>query len=91
MRAHEGGYYIRLYVEDRPGAFAHIAERMAEQDISLQSIVQKRESGSDPHESVPVVLITHKVTEAAVRAAVEKIEQDGYVDGPAQVIRIETL
>ncbi len=92
MRAHEGGYYIRLNVEDRPGAFAHIAERMAEQHISLQSIVQKRDpKTADPETPVPVILITHKVMEAAVRAAVEKIESDGYVTGPAQVIRIESL
>lgn len=92
MRAHEGGYYIRLNVEDRPGAFAHIAERMAEQQISLQSIVQKRDpKTADPETPVPVILITHKVMEAAVRAAVEKIESDGYVTGPAQVIRIESL
>ncbi len=29
MRLHEGGYYIRLSVYDRPGAFAAIAARMA--------------------------------------------------------------
>ena len=36
MREHEGGYYIRLSVFDRPGAFAAIAQRMAEQEISLR-------------------------------------------------------
>ena len=40
--AHEGGYYIRLSVYDRTGAFAAIASRMAEQGISLESIVQRR-------------------------------------------------
>ena len=30
MRAHEGGYYIRLSVYDRTGAFAAIASRMAD-------------------------------------------------------------
>ena len=42
MRGHEGGYYIRLSVYDRTGAFAAIASRMAEQGISLESIVQRR-------------------------------------------------
>ena len=31
MRTHEGGYYVRLSVYDRPGAFAAIAQRMADQ------------------------------------------------------------
>ena len=35
MRAHEGGYYIRLNARDVPGALANIATRMAEVEISL--------------------------------------------------------
>jgi len=52
MRAHEGGYYIRLSVFDRPGAFAAIAGRMAEHGISLESIVQRRRT---PHASPPSI------------------------------------
>lgn len=40
MRAHSGGYFVRLTVHDRPGVFASIATRMAENGISLESIVQ---------------------------------------------------
>jgi homoserine dehydrogenase len=47
MRAHEGGYYVRLSVVDKPGAFAAIAQRMAEHGISLQSIVQRRKPTDD--------------------------------------------
>ncbi len=36
MQLHEGGYYIRLSVFDRPGAAAAIATRMAERGISLE-------------------------------------------------------
>ena len=42
---HRGGYYIRLSVYDRPGAAAAIATRLAERDISLESIVQRRRPG----------------------------------------------
>lgn len=101
MRAHAGGYYIRLSVYDRPGAFASIAHRMAEQNISLESIVQKRRrhpghlpgSGriSKPDEPTPVVMITHETTEAAIRCALDAIEADGHVDEKPQMIRIEKL
>ena len=40
MRSHEGGYFIRLTVHDRVGVFAAIAKRMADNEISLESIVQ---------------------------------------------------
>ena len=96
MQRHEGGYYIRLAALDRPGAAASIATRMAESDISLESIVQKRSeiaAKQDPKgrsgQPVPVVLITYATTEAAIRAAVEKIMVDGHIAEPPQVIRIE--
>ena len=98
MRAHEGGYYIRLSVYDRTGAFAAIANRMAEQGISIESIVQRRARaelpGYDrPHKGSPaaVVMITHQTTEAAVRKALAAIERDGHVAASPQMIRIEKL
>ena len=99
MRAHEGGYYIRLSVYDRPGAFAAIAARMAAEGISLESIVQKHGStlppgsgrASVPGEPTPVVIITHETTEAAIRLALEAIEADGHVGETPQMIRIERL
>jgi homoserine dehydrogenase len=98
MRAHEGGYYIRLSVYDRTGAFAAIAHRMAEQGISIESIVQRRPRAelvgySRRREGSPaaVVMVTHQTTEAAVRKALAAIERDGHVDAKPQMIRIEKL
>ncbi|TCK31696.1 homoserine dehydrogenase [Ancylobacter aquaticus] len=96
IRRHEGGYYIRLAAVDRPGTAAAIARHMAEQNISLESIMQHRrgrphggeraESAEDP---APVVLITYATNEHAVRRAIEAIEIDGVIASPPQVIRIE--
>jgi homoserine dehydrogenase len=89
MRTHHGGYYIRLIVEDRPGAAAAIATRMAEQAISLDSIIQRRRPSPVPVDDVPVVLITHATTEAALRLALDAIQADGHIRGAPQVVRIE--
>ena len=96
MQRHEGGYYIRLTVHDRPGVAAGVATRMAEADISLESILQKRSekaASQDKHgrsgAPVPLVLITYAATEAAIRSAVERISGDGLIAEPPQVIRIE--
>ena len=99
MQAHEGGYYIRLSVYDRPGAIAAIATRMADQRISLESVVQKREAPDLPGfglpgqegEATPVVMITHRTREDLLRAALEAIVKDGHVTGAPQTIRIEAL
>lgn len=88
MRSHEGGYFIRLAVTDRAGAFASIAARMAEQEISLESIVQRNSSVGPAAKTV--ILITHATTEQAIRQALEHIEKDGHLSARAQMIRIET-
>jgi len=88
MRSHEGGYFIRLTVHDRVGVFASVAKRMADNQISLESIVQH---ASDLGDSAlkTVILVTHETTEAAVRAAVDGITEDGHLADKPQVIRIE--
>lgn len=90
MRAHEGGYYVRLSVVDKPGAFAAIAQRMADHGISLESIVQRRKpTDSGPHSHQPVIMITHETMEQSVREAMDDIAADGFVDSKPQIIRIE--
>jgi homoserine dehydrogenase len=98
IRRHEGGYYIRLSVYDRPGAFAAIARRMADAQISLESIVQRRRAARVtapehpvPEAPQPVILITYETTETAVRKALDAIKSDGHIASDPQLIRIEPL
>ncbi|UDL90110.1 homoserine dehydrogenase [Mesorhizobium sp. PAMC28654] len=88
MRSHAGGYFIRLTVHDRIGVFAAIAKRMADNDISLESIVQHAVNGEAEAQKT-VILVTHETTEAAVRKAVDGITKDGHLTDKPQVIRIE--
>ncbi|HEX5599958.1 MAG TPA: homoserine dehydrogenase [Hyphomicrobiaceae bacterium] len=96
---HQGAYYVRLTVYDRPGTMAAIASRMAEQDVSIESIVQRRPrsalpgSGGRPAPGTltPIVMITHETTEEAMRKALAAIERDGKVSEKPQMIRIEKL
>lgn len=90
MRKHAGGYFIRLTVYDRIGAFAAIAKRMAENDISLESIVQRPLMDSDVSDGIKtVILVTHETTEAAVKKALEAILKDDHLVNKPQMIRIE--
>ena len=90
MQRHEGGYYVRLAVVDRPGAMGAIAARMGERMISLEAIMQKRASKEAAAAGVvPVVLMTHGTTEASIRDALARAVDDGVVREKPQVIRIE--
>ncbi|MGB7035777.1 MAG: homoserine dehydrogenase [Xanthobacteraceae bacterium] len=96
MQHHEGGYYIRLLARDRPGTAATIARRLAQQKISLESIVQRHPPGSRgaaqpgrSGEAVPVILITYATSEDAVHKALAAVRHDRVLSGRPQVIRIE--
>jgi homoserine dehydrogenase len=96
MQHHEGGYYIRLLARDRPGTAATIARRLAQQGISLESIVQRHVGGAHgpspsgrSGEAVPVIMITYATSEDAVRRALSAVRRDRVISGQPQVIRIE--
>ncbi|MCC7346442.1 MAG: ACT domain-containing protein, partial [Variibacter sp.] len=97
MQRHEGGYYIRLLALDRPGTAATIAQHLADENISIESIVQRRpgggaHGGDDPASAatpVPVIMVTYATTEDAVRRALAAVEKAGVVAGRPQLIRIE--
>jgi homoserine dehydrogenase len=89
MRSHEGGYFIRLTVADRTGVFASIAARMAENNISLESIMQRAKPDASDDTSKTIILVTHATTEDSVRKAVDAIKAESYLAGEPQVIRIE--
>jgi homoserine dehydrogenase len=86
MSAHQGAYYLRLMVLDRPGVIADVTAALRDAGVSLESMLQR---GRAPGESVPVVLVTHETNEAAMRAALDQIERsDAVLEKPA-LIRIE--
>jgi homoserine dehydrogenase len=90
MQRHEGGYYVRLAVVDRPGAMGAIAARMGEQLISLEAIMQKRATKEAASAGVaPVVLMTYGTSESSIREALTRTVEDGLVRERPQVIRIE--
>jgi homoserine dehydrogenase len=96
---HQGAYYVRLLVEDRPGTMAAVAKQMGDRGISLESVVQRRPrtalpgigARSAPGAPTPIIIITHETTEAAMRQALEAIEADGRLKAKPQMIRIEKL
>ncbi len=88
MARHEGSYYLRLMVVDRPGVIADIAAALRDQDISVEAMLQR---GRAPGETVPVVITTHETREANMVRALERIAELEAVLEPPRLIRIEGL
>jgi homoserine dehydrogenase len=88
MELHQGAYYIRLMVVDQPGVIADVAAALRDQQVSMESMIQR---GRAPGEAVPIVLTTHVTVEAAMRRALDAIARQATVLEPPRMIRIEDL
>jgi homoserine dehydrogenase len=88
IERHQGAYYIRLMVVDRPGVIADVAAALRDEQVSMEAMIQH---GRAPGEAVPVVLTTHVTIEAAMRRALAKIATLDTVLEPPRMIRIEDL
>lgn len=78
-------YYVHLKVVDSPGVLAQIAKAFGDNNVSIESVIQKGQ-GEDP---VSLVFVTHEVVEKNVRAALERISLLPVVRRVANVIRVE--
>jgi homoserine dehydrogenase len=85
----ETSYYLRLHALDRPGVLADVTRILADLDISIEAILQK-----EPHageDTVPVIILTQRVKEKNMNAAMARIEQLDAIKGRVMRIRLEHL
>ncbi|MGB1111301.1 MAG: homoserine dehydrogenase, partial [Gammaproteobacteria bacterium] len=64
----ETAYYLRLTAADEPGVMADVARILGDQNISIEAVLQKAPKGAE--KSVPVILLTHRVTEKRMNTAI---------------------
>ena len=83
-----GLYYIRLMLLDKPGVIADIAACLRDQDVSVESMLQRSRS---PGDVVPVVLTTHESTESSVQNALRLMQALPSVIETPRMIRIEEI
>lgn len=80
----ESAYYLRLSAADQPGVLADITRILADLRISIEAIRQSE--AAEGETTVPIIILTHRVAEAAMNAAVERIAR---LDGIApNIVRI---
>lgn len=82
-----GPYYVRLTVVDRPGVIADVAAALRDEEVSVESLIQR---GRSP-DAVPVVITVHDAEEAAMQRALARIAALDTVVEPPCMIRIEDL
>ncbi len=89
MEEVETAYYLRMRVADETGVLADITRILADQDISIDALMQREpEEGED---STDLILLTHETVEKYTNAAIARIEGLSSVQGKVTRIRLETL
>ena len=85
----ETAYYLRLTAADKPGVLADVTRILANHAISIEAVIQK-----EPLEGkcdLPVIMLTHRVFERDLDAAVVEMEALDAVVERVNRIRVENL
>ena len=82
-------YYLRLRVEDKPGVLADITRILADQQISIDAMIQREPDEGELQ--TDIIMLTHKTREKNVDAAIIKIEALSVVTGKITRLRLEEL
>jgi len=82
-------YYLRLRVQDKPGVLADITRILADEQISIDAVIQKEPGEGE--DQADLIMLTHQTREKRINAAIKKIEALGVVAGKVTRLRLEEL
>ncbi len=80
-------YYLRMALEDKPGALAKVAAVLGEAGISIDRMRQYRHDDT----TAPVLIVTHKTTRSALDSALDAMSRLDVVATDPVALRIETV
>ncbi|MCQ0970327.1 homoserine dehydrogenase [Paracoccus sp. TK19116] len=81
-------YYMRMELQDKPGALAKVAAVLGDSGISIDRM---RQYGHASRDGVPVLVVTHKTTPEAIDHAIAALPRTGVLTGDPVELRIEEV
>ena len=81
----ENGYYIRLETHDSPGVIGHLGQAFGNHGVSLHSFTQR---GVTEDGTATIVLLTHRVREKHLQAALREITAQATTKQIGIVLRV---
>ncbi len=85
----ESSYYLRLRVDDKPGVLADITRVLADNNISIDAMLQKEPAEGEAQ--TDIILLTHETIEKNVKRAIAAIEAQPSTRGKIVLLRLENL
>ncbi|WP_283178473.1 homoserine dehydrogenase [Gemmobacter sp. 24YEA27] len=83
-------YYLRMRLQDKPGALAKVATCLGEAGISIDQMRQINQPDADDGDAI-VLIVTHKAAPADVSHALTQFNVTGVLVGTPVAIRIEEV
>ncbi len=81
-------YYLRFTVADRPGVIARLSQSLAENQISIESMIQHK-ADSPKAGNATVTIVTHSTLEKHMRAFLDRAAAMDANAAPPFVLRVE--
>lgn len=81
-------FMLRAQCVDKPGTMARLGTVLGNQQISIESMIQKPLPGSTQAE---IIIVTHRTSERAIQAAVKQLESEGLTQNPPVLLRVEEV
>ncbi len=85
----ETACYLRLAAQDRPGVMADVTRILADNNISIDAMLQKE--AEEGEAVVDVIILTHRSIESQINTAIAKIEALATITAKVVRIRLEEL
>ena len=82
-------YYLRMRVQDKPGVLADITRILADEQISIDAVIQKEPGEGE--DQTDLIMLTHQTRERRINAAIAKVEALPIVAGKVTRLRLEQL
>ena len=84
----ESIFYLRLLASDEAGVLAEITSILADNNISVESVVQKQ---IDAQNNAHIAILTNQVKTGNVNTAVATIQNKNFIQEDVKIIHVETL
>ncbi|MEM6409232.1 MAG: homoserine dehydrogenase [Pseudomonadota bacterium] len=81
-------YYLRMSLEDKPGALAKVATALGDAGVSIDRMRQYDHADAA---TAPVLIVTHTVSADALNTALQALPGTGIIAGTPVALRIEKV
>ena len=79
-------YYLRMGVEDKPGVLSSVTKMFADNDISIETVLQRPCENGDAN----LLFATHEAVEKNIQQIIKELASASFVKSTPTMIRIES-